>query len=449
MKNLVFWSVTVAMAGFLFGFDTAVISGADKPIQTLWNTSPLVHGALIMSSALWGTVLGALTGSIPCDRFGRRTTLILVGVLYLVSALGSALATDPYTFSLFRFLGGIGVGMSTIVVPAYITEIAPNQHRGKLVALYQFQLVFGILIAFLSNYLLSGVISHDWRLMLGVEAIPAAAFLLLVLKVPESPRWLYLFKNKTDQAKQVLNRLYTEPQEVEAVLQEYKAGLSQTKAKLFSKPFAFSALLVFLLAFFNQVSGINFVIYFAPRIFELAGLDTSAALLSSTGIGLTNLLFTMLGVYLIDKLGRKPLMLIGSIGYISSLAVIAYAFSHDLGGITIAMFVFAFIASHAVGQGAVIWVFIAEIFPSSLRTKGQALGCGTHWVFAAIITLVMPWCLTQFSASGIFTFFAAMMILQLLFVLFLMPETKGRSLEVVSDKVDDVEERGKVEAAVG
>ncbi|GAA0853128.1 sugar porter family MFS transporter [Aliiglaciecola litoralis] len=431
MSKIALWSISVAVAGFLFGFDTAVISGADQPIQNLWQTSPLFHGMFIMSSALWGTVLGALAGNYPCDKFGRKPTLVLIGLLYLVSALGSALATDPYTFAIMRFIGGVGVGISSIAVPAYISEIAPAKYRGRLVALYQFQIVFGILIAFLSNYLISGMSDFDWRIMLGIEALPALVYFLLILKAPESPRWLILHGNNVDRANQVLIELGEKNAQiiVNAIQTEHEQHKNEA---LFSKIYQFPIILAFLLAAFNQLSGINFIIYYAPRVFELAGLDASSSLLSTAGIGMVNLVFTMLGIFLIDKVGRRTLLLIGSIGYITSLAVVSWAFSSGAGGIIIVFFVFSFIASHAIGQGAVIWVFIAEIFPNSVRSKGQSLGSGTHWVFAALITLLMPFVLQQFSASSVFSFFAFMMILQLIFVLRLMPETKGKSLEDLS-----------------
>jgi MFS transporter, SP family, xylose:H+ symportor len=432
MKKIVFWSLTVALAGFLFGFDTAVISGADQPIQKLWETSPLFHGAFIMSSALWGTVIGALAGGIPCDRWGRKPTLIVVGVLYLVSALGSALAPDPYTFSILRFVGGLGVGISSIVVPAYISELAPAHIRGRLVVLYQFQLVLGILVAFLSNFLLAGIGEHAWRWMLGVEAVPALIYLLMVLRVPESPRWLVMVKNDIKRSKEILE--LTGAENVDQLIAEIRShSAASTKTAFLSKKYVFPILLAFLLAAFNQLSGINFIIYFAPRVFELAGLDSSSSLLSTAGVGLVNLIFTMLGLYLIDRAGRRTLMLFGSIGYILSLAVISWAFYSGAGGMIVVLFVFLFIASHAVGQGAVIWVFIAEIFPNQVRAKGQGLGCGTHWVFAALITLLMPYFLSRFEAYSIFTFFAVMMLFQLLYVLTIMPETKGKSLEHLSD----------------
>jgi SP family xylose:H+ symportor-like MFS transporter len=430
-SKIAFWSITVAIAGFLFGFDTAVISGADQPLQKIWGTSDLFHGVFVMSAALWGTVIGALTGNWPCERFGRKAVLIGIGVLYLVSALGSALAPDPYSFSFWRFIGGLGVGVSSIAVPAYISEIAPAGNRGRLVVLYQFQIVFGILVAFCSNFVLS-TFGFDWRWMLGVESIPAVIYLLLVMGVPESPRWLLLKKKDEAESRRILTIVDSE--RVEQTIREIRHAAAEfTQDKLLTRAYALPIALAFLVAAFNQLSGINFIIYFAPRIFGVAGLDASSALLSTAGIGLVNLVFTMLGMYLIDMAGRKTLMLIGSLGYIVSLAAVTWAFHAQAGGVVVVIFVFLFIASHAVGQGAVIWVFIAEIFPNNVRTKGQSLGSGTHWIFAATITLLMPYLLGKFDGQTIFGFFTVMMVLQLLFVLVLMPETKGRSLEYLAE----------------
>jgi len=431
-KKVAYWSVTVAVAGFLFGFDVAVISGADQPLQALWKTSDLFHGGFIMSSALWGTVVGALLGNIPCEKYGRKPTLIATGVLFLLSALGSALAPDPYTFSVLRFVGGLGVGVSSIVAPAYVSEIAPANIRGRLVALYQFQIVFGILVAYLSNYGLSEFFGLDWRWMLGIEAVPALIFILMVMGVPESPRWLILRRNDEALARQILG--YADEEQVDRVVAEIRHAQGEFKQdRLLSRAYAFPMLLAFLVAAFNQLSGINFIIYFAPRVFELAGLSSGTALLSSAGIGLVNLVATLLGMFLIDRAGRKTLLLIGSIGYILSLGTVSWAFSSGAGGMLVVGSIFVFIAAHAVGQGAVIWVFIAEIFPNNVRSKGQSLGSSTHWIFAALIALLMPSVLGSFDASDIFGFFAGMMVLQLIFVLFMMPETKGRSLESLAE----------------
>lgn len=423
-------SLISALAGFLFGFDTVVISGADKQLQNLWGTSDLFHGTFIMSMALWGTVLGAIFASYPCNYFGRKKTLIGIGVLYFISALGSGLALDPYSFSFFRFIGGIGVGLSTIAVPTYVSEIAPASKRGRLVALYQFNIVLGILVAFISNFLLKDFGTQPWRWMIGIEVLPAVLYLLGICMVPKSPRWVLFKKNDLEQAQAIfkeINKKELTAEEIEEIREnQHKAS----KKPLFSKTYQFSVLLAFLIAFFNQLSGINAFLYYAPRIFETAGLEESGALLSSVGIGVVNLIFTLLGIYLIDKIGRRFLMIIGSIGYIISLTLVAIAFLQGWEGMSIPIFLFLFIASHAIGQGAVIWVFISEIFPDSLRAQGQSFGSSVHWVLAALITLFMPIALSTFSNPGfVFLIFSGMMILQLIFVLFMMPETKGVSLE--------------------
>jgi len=426
-------SLISSLAGFLFGFDTVVISGADKQLQILWNTSDLFHGTFVMSMALWGTVFGAIFASYPCDYFGRKKTLIGIGVLYLVSALGCGFSLDPYVFSFFRFIGGIGVGASTIAAPTYISEISPPQKRGQLVALYQFNIVFGILIAFVSNYLLKDFGVEPWRWMLGVEAFPATIYLIGIIYVPNSPRWMLFKKNDLIKAQNIYKEIYGNPLS-DSEIQEIKSELESVNQKpLFSKTYRFSILLAFLIAFFNQLSGINAFLYYSPRIFESAGLQESAALLSSVGIGLTNLIFTLLGLYLIDNIGRRVLMIIGSFGYIVSLTLVSIAFFQNWDGISIPLFLFMFIASHAIGQGAVIWVFISEIFPDILRAKGQSFGCSVHWLLAALITLFMPIALSAFSNPGyVFMFFSGMMVLQLFFVIFIMPETKGISLERLS-----------------
>ena len=438
MKKLWNWSLTVALAGFLFGFDTVVISGANAPIKELWHTSAWFHGVFIMSMALWGTVLGSLAGGIPTKRIGRKNTLIWVGVLYLVSALGSGLATDPYMFSFFRFLGGVGVGASTVAAPTYISEISTAKSRGRLVALYQFNIVFGILVAFISNYLLSGIGgANDWRWMLGVEALPAALYCLLILGVPKSPRWLLVQKEDELNALKTLKLLHYNDSAALAELEMIKTHREQTTRgiNVFSGKYNRSLTLAFLLAFFNQLSGINFILYYAPVILENAGFASSDSLLSSISIGGTNLLFTFVGLYLIDRMGRKSLMYIGSVGYIISLAMVAYGFKTEANASFNLFFILSFIASHAVGQGAVIWVFISEIFPNSVRAAGQAWGTGTHWVFAALITMLGEVVIESFPSWMIFAVFAAFMVLQLLFTHFMMPETKGISLEELQDEL--------------
>lgn len=439
MNKLWNWSLTVALAGFLFGFDTVVISGANTPIKELWHTSAWFHGVFIMSMALWGTVLGSLAGGIPTKRIGRKKTLIWVGVLYLVSALGSGLATDPYMFSFFRFLGGVGVGASTVAAPTYISEISTANSRGRLVALYQFNIVFGILVAFISNYLFDGFGgSNDWRWMLGIEAVPAALYCMLILGVPNSPRWLLVERGDKEGALQTLQLLHSNVQTAQAELKAIVAHQSQevSSGNVFSGKYNKSLILAFLLAFFNQLSGINFILYYAPVILENAGFASSDSLLSSISIGGTNLVFTVVGVYLIDRVGRKSLMYLGSLGYIVSLAMVAYGFKTEASAGFNLFFILMFIASHAVGQGAVIWVFIAEIFPNSVRAAGQAWGTGTHWVFAALITMLGEVVIEAFPGWTVFAFFAGFMILQLLFTHFLMPETKGVSLEELQDQLE-------------
>ena len=425
-------SLIAALAGFLFGFDTVVISGAEKKLQLLWNSSDWFHGTVVIGMALWGTVVGAIFGGIPTNKIGRRNTLIWIGILYSISAIGSAFANDPIVFAAARFIGGLGVGASTVAAPAYISEIAPAKDRGRLVGFYQFMLVFGILMAFISNALLSDIGENDWRWMVGVEAIPAVIYTLFVITVPKSPRWL-LTKNRTEEARTVLATINPELT-IEKLKADMNEGLNDHSASenIFMKKYRFPLMLAFFIAFFNQFSGINAFLYFAPRIFEAAGLGESTALLSSIGIGVTNIIFTFAGIFLIDKLGRRQLMYIGSVGYIISLSLVAAAFILEWKGMAVPIFLFLFIASHAIGQGAVIWVFISEVFPNHLRGSGQAFGSSTHWVLAAIIPSLVPILFTEIGPGPVFAFFAFMMVLQLLFVRYFMPETKGVSLEELS-----------------
>jgi sugar porter (SP) family MFS transporter len=439
MNNVRNWSLTVAVAGFLFGFDTVVISGANLPIKELWHTTPLFHGVFIMSMALWGTVVGALLGGYPCDKWGRKKTLLWIGILFLVSALGSALAPNPYVFSFFRFIGGIGVGASSVAAPIYISEISSPENRGKLGTLFQFNIVFGILIAFFSNYFFEGFSGeNDWRWMIGIVALPALIYSVIVIRIPESPRWLILTKKDDRAGLAVLEMIYAPAQAKESFNEIKKDVITSTKVDtFFSKKYKFPILLAFLLAFFNQLSGINFILYYAPEILEMAGLGAKESLFNSILIGVTNLVFTLIGMRLIDVLGRKQLMLIGSLGYILSLTMVAFAFYSQLGSVVLLLSIMLFIASHAIGQGAVIWVFISEIFPNTVRANGQAFGTGIHWIFAALITLVGPIVIDIYKENPwpIFAFFAFMMLLQLVFVLFMMPETKGLSLEEIESKM--------------
>lgn len=432
--RIFFWSLTSALAGFLFGFDTVVISGAEKTIQTLWALSPGVHG-IAMASALYGTVVGSLLGGWPADRFGRKATLLWIGVLYFVGAVGSALATNVAIFIAARVIGGLGIGISTVVAPMYISEIAPPKQRGRLAGMFQFNIVFGILIAFVSNALLAGVGENAWRWMLGVAAFPSFLYAVFCFALPESPRWLLSRKGDRAAALEVLQRTEPElsPAEIAAQADEI-AGASASEqvatghfwTRRLSKPI----LLAILIAFFNQMSGINAILYFAPRIFELTGLGAKAALLQSVGIGITNLVFTFVGLWLIDKLGRRTLLYIGSFGYITSLGLVAWAFFTQHFSIVPAC-IFGFIAAHAIGQGAVIWVFISEIFPNRHRAEGQTLGSFTHWIFAAALTTFFPKMVVAFPPGYVFSFFTGMMVLQLIWVATMVPETKGIPLEQI------------------
>jgi len=426
-SRVFFWSLTSALAGFLFGFDTVVISGAEKTIQALWGLSPGLHG-IAMASALYGTVVGSLIGGWPVDRFGRKATLLWIGVLYFVGAVGSGLAINVSTFIVARVIGGLGIGISTVAAPLYISEIAPPKQRGRLAGMFQFNIVFGILIAFVSNALLAGIGENAWRWMLGVAAFPSLLYALLCFGIPESPRWLLGRKGDRAGGVKVLQRIQPDAAktEIEAEADEITAASSEqaSSAHFWTRRLRKPILLAIFIAFFNQLSGINAILYFAPRIFELTGLAAKAALLQSIGIGVTNLVFTFVGLWLIDRLGRRTLLFIGSFGYIASLGLVAWAFFTEHFSI-VPVCIFAFIAAHAIGQGAVIWVFISEIFHNRHRAEGQSLGSFTHWIFAALLTTFFPKMVSAFPPGYVFSFFAFMMVLQLIWVKTLVPETKG------------------------
>jgi sugar porter (SP) family MFS transporter len=435
--RIFFWAITSALAGFLFGFDTVVISGAEQKIQALWGLSPGLHG-FVMGSALYGTVLGSFCGGWPTDRFGRKKTLLCIGLLYIVSALGCAFANSVGMFIVARIIGGIGIGVSTVAAPLYISEIAPPAYRGRLAGMFQFNIVFGIVIAFASNWLLAGLGENAWRWMLGVAAFPSLFYTVMCLNLPESPRWL--ISRKGDRAAGVKVLQLIEPEasaaEIEADANAILAASSASSStgNFWTRRLRVPILLAFLIAFFNQLSGINAILYFAPRIFEMTGLGAKAALLQSVGIGVTNLIFTFVGLWLIDRLGRRTLLFIGSFGYILSLGLTAWAF-FTLHFSIVPACIFAFIAAHAVGQGAVIWVFISEIFPNRYRAEGQTLGSSTHWVFAALLTSFFPKMVSVFPPGCIFLFFCGMMVLQLLWVQFMVPETKGVPLEQMQKRL--------------
>lgn len=427
-------ALIVAMAGLLMGFDTVVISGVNLPIKNLWHTSDWIHGTFIISISLWGTVIGALLGGYPAEKLGRKVTLILVGLLFSFSALGAALSQGPYHFSFFRFIGGLAAGFASIAAPSYISEISDASNRGRLAMLFQFNIVLGILLAYLSNYILKGVGSeNDWRLMLGIELIPALLFTFLLFSVPRSPRWLLICKNQEDEARRILRTAMTET-EVEKYIQDVKSAtkkVAKNDLGLFSGRYNKVLLLSFLMAFFNQFSGISFILFYAPEIFEKAGLGASESLLSSISIGVINFIFTFASIYLIDRAGRKTLMYMGSLGYIISLSMVALGFFFHLSPLFMLFFILLFIASHAIGQGAIIWVFIPEILPTRIRSFGQAWGSGLLNLFAATIALLGAVLINSFAPWMVFTFFAFFMILQLLFTHYLMPETKGVPLEEI------------------
>ncbi len=438
--KLFLWAITSALGGFLFGFDTAVISGGEQQIQMHWDLSDVLLGQTV-AMALYGTIIGALFGGIPAQKFGRKITLLCIALLFLISALGSALAPDVYFLMFFRFIGGLSIGGSSVVAPMYISEIAPAKYRGRFAMLFQFNIVLGVLIAYFSNYLIGTEIEGAWRWMLGVEVIPATLFFILVFIIPESPRWLIVVKNKVAEAREILKITSSSDDDVEMTIKaiqasDPEAGKAAKVRDFLSKRFQFPILLAFLIAFFNQVSGINAVVYFAPRIFELTGMPADAALLSTVGVGLANLIFTVIGWVLIDKYGRRFLMYICSFGYIISLSALAYTFfTQAFAGFAVPLLIFLFIASHAIGQGAVIWVFISEVFPNAVRSFGNSLGSSTHWIFAALIAGNFVYFESLFGGGPIFMFFAFMMVLQLLFVWKIMPETKGITLEEMEVKL--------------
>ncbi len=430
--RLFLWAVTSALAGFLFGFDIVVISGAEQELQEQWSLSDGLHG-LAMSMALWGTVVGALVGGWPADRYGRKRTLICIGALYFASAVGSALAPEVYSFMLARFVGGLGVGASTVAAPLYITEIAPASLRGRLTGMFQFNIVAGILVAFASNAALAGLGEDAWRWMLGVEAIPALLYTVGCFGIPRSPRWLILKRGAREEARAVLRQTHPAAGEAgwDRLVEEVERSVPEAgsaRPRFWTAKLRVPILLAFLVAFFNQLSGINAILFFAPRIFELTGLGEQAALLQSVGIGATNLVFTFVGLYLIDRLGRRALLTIGAFGYVVSLALCAWAFHTERFAI-VPPCIFAFIAAHAVGQGAVIWVLISEIFPNENRAQGQTLGSSTHWVLAALVTLVFPSVVSAFAPAAIFLFFCSMMVLQIVWIRLMVPETNGVALE--------------------
>ncbi|HVU34849.1 MAG TPA: sugar porter family MFS transporter [Opitutaceae bacterium] len=430
---LVFRSAVVAaLGGLLFGYDTAVISGAEQALQRLFHLDSFGIGFTV-ATALIGTILGSVVIEKPADAWGRKPTLLLLAILYFVSAVGCALANAWIVLVVARFIGGIAIGGCSVVAPMYIAEISPPQVRGRLVAVNQLNIVVGILLSFVANYLIARHVAGDsaWRWMLGVVAVPSVAFFVLLFGVVESPRWL-VKAGSVEQAKAVLQDLgHTD---AAAKVTEILNSLRGAEDRLFQRRYAFPIFLAIAIAMFNQLSGINALMYYAPRIFEMAGAGEGSALLQSVAVGGTNLVFTLVGMSLIDFSGRRKLIIWGSYGYIASLTAVAWAFHRyqdhftGAGSVIVLVSLLVFQASHALGQGAVIWVFLSEIFPNAVRAKGQALGSFTHWMMAAIVSGTFPM-IAAWSGAGAFGFFAAMMVIQLAFAWKLMPETKGKTLE--------------------
>jgi len=438
-------SLVAALGGLLFGFDTAVISGAEEALRAVFDLGDFWYGFTV-ASALIGTILGSISIGKPSDWFGRKWTLIAMAVLYFISAVGSAWAWDWYFFLVFRFLGGIAIGGTTVVAPTYIAEISPARLRGRLVAITQFNIVFGILLAFLSNYIIT--LTHlgatEWRWMFGVEAFPAAAFFFLLFANPDSPRWL-VARKRIDDARAVLERLgedkTTVQEELKAIQESLDVEHHSLREPFFCKKYTKPIMLAVMIAIFNQLSGINAILYYAPGIFRMAGAAAESAMLQSVIIGFTNLVFTMAALAIIDHFGRRRLMLVGSIGYIISLAAASIAFFTygteftPAGGKAVLLALIVFIASHAFGQGELIWVFISEIFPNRVRARGQALGSFTHWFMAAAVSWTFKPIAGSLGGGPVFAVYAVMMVLQLLWVIFYMPETKGVPLEEIQRKL--------------
>jgi sugar porter (SP) family MFS transporter len=429
-------AIVAALGGLLFGFDTAVIAGATEALKLKYSLSPAMLGVTV-SAALWGTILGAMFGGIPGDRYGRRPSLQITAVLYLLSALGCALAFSWESFLLARFLGGLGIGASSVLGPMYIAEIAPPDKRGRLVGFFQFNIVFGILLAYFSNYLVGtmGLGDAEWRWKLGIPAIPAALFSAMLLTIPESPRWLAR-RGKMREAEDVLRQTgdpnwQKDLAEISASVDE---GHGAQTEPLFQSRYQFPIFLAVSIGMFNQLSGINAVLYYLNDIFAQAGFTKVSSDLQAVAIGATNLLFTMIAMSVIDKIGRKKLLLIGSIGTAVAQAGVAAIFLSGSRQDLLLWCLVGFIAFFAFSQGAVIWVYLSEVFPTKVRAKGQSLGSFTHWIMNALISGIFP-VLAAWSRGGPFVFFAVMMVAQFFVVLATYPETKGYSLEEMQKKL--------------
>ncbi|MGH7567096.1 MAG: sugar porter family MFS transporter [Gemmatimonadota bacterium] len=430
--------VVAALGGLLFGFDTAVIAGTTDALSRYFQLTPGGLG-LTVSIALWGTVVGALFAGFPADRFGRRASLWVLGMLFLVSAVGCAFAWDWTSLLVFRFLGGLAIGGSSVIGPMYIAEVSPARWRGRLVGVFQINIVVGILAAYLSNYLVGTMElgEAEWRWKFGVEAAPAVLFLLMLLGIPHSPRWL-VQRGRLQDARRVLSLLGEENVDasldgmVDAARLEHRRG----QERLFSARYRFPVFLAVSIAAFNQFSGINAILYYLNDIFSSAGFDKLSSDLQAVAIGFTNLVFTILAMSLIDRVGRRKLLAIGSVGTALSLAGVAAIFSTGSREDLLLWLLIGFIASFAFSQGAVIWVYLAEVFPTAVRARGQSLGSATHWVMNALIAWGFP-IVAASSRAAPFVFFACMMVVQLVTVLAVYPETKGVTLEEMEKKLID------------
>lgn len=403
-KNIWFLALVAAMGGFLFGYDTAVINGAEKEIQNVFNLSSALHG-LVMSSALWGTVLGALFGGRISDHFGRKPTLLCIGALYLISAVWSGIAGSATVLFIARFIGGLGVGCSSVVAPVYIAEISPTEKRGLMTAIFQLDVVAGMCASQFINMAIAKSGAGAWRWMLGAEAVPAFIFFVLCFFIIESPRWLA--------EKDILS------------------SARQKKTVFWTSAHRKPILIAVAVALFNQLSGVNAILYYMPRIYEMAGFTASTSLTLSAMTNVFLTIGTVIGMVLIDRIGRKGLLIAGGSGYVFSLFALALAF-HFGQGWAASVCLVLFLMSHAIGQGTVIWVLIAEIFPTAVRGQGQSVGAFTHWTMSAIITLVFPIAVEKTVPEVIFSIFGTFMILHLLWAIFIVPETKGKSLEELS-----------------
>ncbi len=430
-------TVVAALGGLLFGFDTAVISGTTGALRQTFQLSPGMLG-ITVASALWGTVIGSMLAGFPGDRLGRRDSLRLMAILYFVSALGCAAAWNWPSLVAFRFIGGLGIGGSSVLGPMYIAEIAPAKLRGRLVGLFQFNVVFGILVAYFSNYLigLQGFGVSEWRWELGVTAIPAALFFLMLFGIPRSPRWL-VKKGRVAEARTVLQMTGEEnfEQELQEIVESIRVEEMQAGERLFSRIHLFPIFLAVSIAMFNQLSGINVILYYLNDIFAHAGFSKVSGNLQAVAVGGTNLIFTMVAMSVIDRIGRKTLLLVGSVGTAACLAGVSAIFFTARHENLLVWLLIGYIAFFAFSQGAVIWVYLSEVFPNTVRAKGQSLGSFTHWIMNALISGTFP--LMAASSGGYpFVFFSLMMVAQFFVVLFVYPETKGVSLEEMQKKLE-------------